>query len=448
MGLTPADTNNQLGNVVYDIATVSSYCIEDVTSEANNYILKSTGDIKYNKLRDGQKVTFIVKHPNTSSVLINAYGTGEKKAKKFAGSAELSPGDLVEGAVVNFLWIENKGYWEFISTSYEQSGISNYDTFFQHLPFLEVNNKRKVTIKGGSIIRLEVDGVSRFRQQAYDEIIDCESILDRGDHFETGKDYHIFLVSDGGKGTKFVISLNTTYPDGYTKNNSRKIGGFHTECFDVGIIENHPLSGYVAGDILPNSVWCLNHRPISEPEGMVYEPVNDVWVDIYNQSGDGINTKSVYGGTRVSIGHMHFDFVDDLRSIRKTLLTDEEFYAASKGSNQQTSIEKLSIPSPDITGGHKDTKGRRMISNIGCEEMCGLQWTHLYGTNAAGLNNWYAQNGKEGNFIGSALMMLAGGDYNDGDNCGSRARNALSALQVTTIDYGARGKSLPKRMPN
>ncbi|UNF41144.1 hypothetical protein MNL09_03155 [Bartonella krasnovii] len=47
------------------------------------------------------------------------------------------------------------------------------------------------------------------------------------------------------------MSVNATYPDGYTANNSGKIGGFHALCADVGTISGHPLSGYRAGIYYP-----------------------------------------------------------------------------------------------------------------------------------------------------------------------------------------------------
>lgn len=448
LGITPSETQkDQLATAIYDTATISDYCIEGSGSEANSYILSSTGSINYTSLRDGQRVRFTILHPNTGASTINAYGTGVKPIKKFAGSADLSSGDLLSGAVVEFSWNQIGECWEFISTSYETSGVSNYDTFFQANPFLVVNGKRNITIKVGSIIRLDVEGVSRWRQQTSDEVINCQSIMDTGTTFVNGKDYHLYIIPDGDNGTKFIVSQNTTYPGGYSASNSRKIGGFHTECANIGTISGHPLSGYVAGDILPASVWCLNHRPNSEPEGMVYDNVNDVWVDIYNQSGTGANTKSAYGATR-SHTRMHFDFVDDMRSIKKTLLHDEEFYSASKGSNQKTVVAGSVQPNPDTTGGRSDTTGRRMVSDIGCEEMCGLQWNHLAETHAAGGSGWNAQNGNEGQFHGSCMVLLAGGAWDDSSSCGSRCRLAYISLSYSVVNDGARGRSLPKRMPN
>jgi hypothetical protein len=59
-----------------------------------------------------------------------------------------------------------------------------------------------------------------------------------------------------------------------------KLGGFHCEFVDIGTITGHPLTGFVAGDILPASVWDLGHRPTCDPAGMVYCAKLDLWVDI------------------------------------------------------------------------------------------------------------------------------------------------------------------------
>lgn len=76
-----------------------------------------------------------------------------------------------------------------------------------------------------------------------------------------GKDAYIYALAGSGTEPDFVLSLNSTVPTGYTAENSRKIGGFHCLCKDVGIIKGHALSGYVAGDILPATRWDLLHRP-------------------------------------------------------------------------------------------------------------------------------------------------------------------------------------------
>ena len=89
-----------------------------------------------------------------------------------------------------------------------------------------------------------------------------------------------------------VLSANSTVPLRYTADTSRKIGGFHTLCADVGTITEHTLRGYVAGDILPASVWDLKHRPVCSPEGMVYVDGLDIWIDIYLASYTGSYSNS------------------------------------------------------------------------------------------------------------------------------------------------------------
>lgn len=62
-----------------------------------------------------------------------------------------------------------------------------------------------------------------------------------------------------------VGGTNAVYPR-YTNNTKDSI-----------TITGHTLSGYVAGDVLPASVWDLSHRPKSEPEGMAYIDGIDMW---------------------------------------------------------------------------------------------------------------------------------------------------------------------------
>jgi len=67
--------------------------------------------------------------------------------------------------------------------------------------------------------------------------------------------------------------------------------------------------------------------------------------------------------------------VDDGGAVGKKLLDDTEFQLAAEGSNMQTNI--VGNADPVTTGGHVDTAGRRMISNIGLEDCCGAMWQWL-----------------------------------------------------------------------
>jgi len=192
-----------------------------------------------------------------------------------------------------------------------------------------------------------------------------------------GKDFYVFACQPSPTNKDnpvFLISANSTYPDGYTADNSRNVGGFHCLCVAVGTIASHTLSDYVAGDILPQSVWDILHRPVSSPVGMVYSSALDKWIDIFLASGTGASTTSVNGGT-ISDTRDWMDFVDDGHAVKKRLLDDEEFQSAAAGSNEETNI--TGSGDPIYTTGHVDTASRRMISNIGCEDCAGAMWQWL-----------------------------------------------------------------------
>jgi hypothetical protein len=189
-----------------------------------------------------------------------------------------------------------------------------------------------------------------------------------------GKDFYVYACQQGGSSPKLVLSANSTVPTGYTANNSRKIAGFHCLCVAVGTISGHALTGFVAGDILPESMWDLSFRPACSPEGMAYDAKSDLWVDIYLASGTGASTASAYNAT-ITDSRNWMDFVDDLGAVGKRLLTDPEFQLAASGSNEETNI--AGSADPVTTGGHVDTAARRMISSIGLEDCCGVMWQWL-----------------------------------------------------------------------
>lgn len=188
-----------------------------------------------------------------------------------------------------------------------------------------------------------------------------------------GLNFYIYACSSAS-GIIVVVSANSTVPTGYTASNSRKVGGFHCLCVDVGTIASHDLTDFVAGDVIPESIWDLNHKPkIASPEGMVYSQKANLWVDIYLASGTGSSTASVNGAT-ISDTRTWLDFVDDGASVFKRMLRDREFQIIAAGSNEETNI--TGSADPVTAGGHIDTAARRMISSIGCEDCCGAldQW--------------------------------------------------------------------------
>ena len=307
-----------------------------------------------------------------------------------------------------------------------------------------------------------------------------------------GLDFYIYAIQPASGTTPLIeVSANSSAPDGYTTANSRKIGGFHCLCVAVGAIGGHTLTGFVAGDILPASVWDYDHRPVSTPEGMVYSSGAGIWVDIYLASGTGASTLSVNGGT-IRDNRNWMDFVDDGAAVKKRLLWDHEFSVIAAGSNEETNI--LGSSDPGTTGGHEDTANRRMISNIGVEDACGAMWQWLLDTSyrydggahahtttithkASATGSAVSKDQAETNFnavLGSGadetvntssvdpapswgfydlpgskgsiyrqgtygdVKLLAGAGWHYGANCGSRARTAINYRWYTNTLNGGR----------
>ena len=264
-----------------------------------------------------------------------------------------------------------------------------------------------------------------------------------------GKDFYIYACNSGSSTPTILLSNNISAPSGYTSANSRKVGGFHCLCAAVGTISGHALTGYAAGDILPASVWDLKWKPRSAPEGMVYSAAANIWVDIYLMSGTGVNTRSVNGGT-ISDNRNWMDFVDDAGAVGKRLLRDREFQLIAAGCNEGTNI--VGSADPTTTGGHTDTSGRRMISNIGCEDVAGVVWQWLdeqsyqyAGTSTFG---WVNQTGGKGQLLlqgaTADVKLLAGGRWDANVVCGSRSRVAANFRWSADTSIGGRAGVEPE----
>lgn len=265
-----------------------------------------------------------------------------------------------------------------------------------------------------------------------------------------GKDFYIYACVPGsGTTPEIVLTDDSTYPDDYTADTSRKIGGFHCLCTAVGTIAGHDLTGYLQGDILPLSVWDLNHRAASENEGMVWDERINKWVDIYLASGTGSSTASVNGGT-ISDTRNWMDFVDDMATVNKRLLDDDEFSVIAAGSNEETNI--AGSADPVTTGGHSDTASRRMISDIGCEDCCGAlyQWLRTQSSmyDDAVSAGWYDLDGAKGSYYrpvdSNDVKLLAGSGWGDAADCGSRCRGAANYRWAADASIGARGCAEPR----
>ena len=326
---------------------------------------------------------------------------------------------------------------EIITYDFLQSHVPSA-TFVQpymyERPSLMTSAKTSVTVPAGT--EVTIDG-QYYRSTA-------ATTLQTTDVRAAGTDAYVYAVVNSGA-LGFVLSTNSTVPTGYNANNSRKIGGFHMLCADVGTISGHPLSGYTAGDILPASVWDLKHRARSENEGMVYIAEKGIWVDIYLSSWDGDQLVSSFGGTTAdgySATPFHADkFTEEFGNVGKRNPWRHEFQVFAKGSNEGTNIQGTA--DPGTTGGHTDTAGRRMISKDGLEDCCGVLWQWAEDVMEGGAYGTYIED--SGNYY------LTGYNWNmAGDWTSEEATNPVNAVWNPVIDgdgtaYGG-AWGLPRRL--
>ena len=296
-----------------------------------------------------------------------------------------------------------------------------------------------------------------------DTTLSCSSLT------RAGKDVYVYACAPSDTSSTeptFVLSLNSTIPSGYTATNSRKIGGFHCLCVSVGTISSHTLSDYVAGDILPLSIWDLLHRPVSSPEGMVWVEGINLWVDIYLTGLNGGNLVSQYGAT-VADGYSstpyHAEkFIEELGKIGKRLPWRSEFMVFAKGSNEGTNI--YGSYDYGTAGGHKDTSSRRMISNYGIEDCCGFMWGWVndtaeamstsyssgnyymsgYSWNNISVYNSSIDSQSYGSCYGLLRRFFVGASWDIGSICGSRALNGSYFGSARSGNIGCFGASEPR----
>ena len=343
------------------------------------------------------------------------------------------------------------------------------------------SNKKSLVIKSGTIILVG----SNVYEATSDTTYNMGTL-------SAGTEYFVYLNYSSGSWT---VTCSTTYSADTTT--SRYIGRFHTLCaavtsnavdymkipaspgsglsaggnilvksydslkdsdfynlynktivsvetgtyYDV-VTCSHILAGYSAGDILPESVMCLSFGVNTlHKDAMVYDKDTDMFIDVYLQSGTGLNTKSVYNATH-TVNRAGTCHQEDMRQVGKKLLNDYVFCSAAIGGNECTNITGSSDKT--TVGGHVDTAGKRMVSAIGCEEMAGYVWQWLdefpYCYTAS---EWQTidNQGSFGQQYWNTHQVFAGGCWYNGSNCGSRCRNPTNVRTTVDAAIGSRGSS-------
>ena len=338
-------------------------------------------------------------------------------------------------------------------SNYEVSYIKNNPVYYNR-DQLFYSNKTNITIPKN--LKINIDGecyISTINKVLQLSTVDTPQNL-------SGKDVYIYACKPQDISSTepiFVLSLNSTVPTGYTASSSRKIGGFHCLCADVGTIDGHTLSGYVTGDILPASIWDLLHRPKGDSEGLAYDEVSECWLSIYQLSWDGTKLVSVYNGViadGTSTKKWHGEaFIEQLMNQKMRLPWRHEFQMAAKGSNERTSIKNAA--DPNTTGGHVDSNNRRMISNIGLEDCCGCSWQWAMDLGFAGGSAWNnsvynsaVDDRSYGQSYGTLYRLLLGARWGSGSACGSRSVSCIAGSSAVASDCSARGASEPRVVTN
>lgn len=339
------------------------------------------------------------------------------------------------------------------------AGTPNYYRRSQ-LMYVSSSSKTSIVIPANTQVNINDTGYI----STSDTTLSCSSLS------RTGKDVYVYACTPSSStytSPTFVLSLNSSIPDGYSATTSRKIGGFHCLCSAVGTISGHTLSGYSTGDIIPNSIWDLLHRPNASPEGMVWVEGLNLWVDIYLTGLSGSSLVSKYGATiadGASSTPFHGEkFIEELGKIGKRPPWRSEFMVFAKGSNENTNIKNSS--DPGTAGGHVDTNSRRMISNYGIEDCCGAMWCWVmdtaenYPNSSWGSGNYYfseyswnnisifnsnIDNQTYGSSYGLLRRFLVGGSWSVGSRCGSRCLVCCNFGSNWYDRYGVFGVSEPK----
>ena len=311
--------------------------------------------------------------------------------------------------------------------------------------FLTFNAKRKLTLAANTHIQLDTRYDTRYLNNTENQTFNIESMLDSGTTLQAGKAYSIFLVPAATGGVELKVSLNSTAPTGYSPLDTRRIGGFSTLCKDAGTISwhaNHPLSGFVAGDILPQSVWTLYHRPYASPNNCIYIPAGiPFWRTIYDHSGTLSTTSFEYGGTvtraRTFYGHMQ-----DMMHAGYILPTYEQAAISGYGCEPLKVVLGKAEASVTTAGGHVNESNNRIISIYGAEDCAGCTWK-LTTIGAIVGSSWSTDESVGVHQYGSVSVLPVGGCWAHSGHAGPFATVGSNSALLAAPRCASFGVSYP-----
>lgn len=352
---------------------------------------------------------------------------------------------------------QKKGDYSLVTHTHEdlKQSITEVNSFFD----LYSANKRYIVVNGDAGVKVLKNTIIKVGEKVFkvnSDVVLTAANLDTGS-FAVGKDYYIYCCNKSNS-AEFKISLNSTYPNGYTADNSRKIGGFHYgDCRRIKENTLEPInkSGVAWGagwednvyvGILPFSVWTILFRPISEPEGMVFDESISKWVDIYNCN---TSFKSEYNKTPMtgSEGLMYYDWYEKVaRKTKKFPLSYPEFCSVADGSpNGRDEDNNYAWTKTTNSVRNKTGVIAKAVSSIGCKDCVGNVWE--VGTEYSWTTNgswaWRNQaNIKKGAIYSGndydPRLSLHGGNWSFGSSCGSRTLDCYSCPWHVNSGVGCR----------
>jgi formylglycine-generating enzyme required for sulfatase activity len=359
-------------------------------------------------------------------------------------------------------------------------------------PFSYEENKLKI-LKGSAF--------DIFNGQDWLEIANREDLefdpvnaLDVGDFLAVGTDYFLYLAMNGST-PELVVSANNTFPNGFTAENSRKIGGFHfghirkvTQEGDLLVpVDSNGVKFGMSGTkwqdnvttgIIHNSVWDLKNRPRVLFGGMI--KVGGLWFSIYQVSvkdGTAITFMGGTNGLHVASGALQskygklpltgteglnaYNFIELARQSGLRLPNYDEWLSAAFGSPQgedgsnNYGWTKTTNTARTYTGCQVNASSGNFdvavgvkpfaISAYNAVDCAGNVWEWLADTYQRDTGTWAWQN-----VLGVGMgqvnapnqynpgRAIAGGTWVDGVWCGPRAVNFYFYSWNVNAGFGAR----------